>query len=256
MQQKFRKTRKNKDFIEIYGIHAVQAALKNQIRKHQKLIISLNNKHLFLKNIIQKEYQTKVLQNTEFVKIYGSDNSHQGVILKTSNLEQPNINDIINESNKKIKEVIVMLDHVTDPHNIGSIMRSCALFNCNSIIVAKNNSPNITSTMAKAASGALEIVNYIRVTNISETIKKFKKNDFWVLGFNSNSNKINNNFSLPKKCLLIFGAEGKGLRLLTKRECDQIVTIPANHNIQFNIESLNVANACSIALYEHFKSNE
>ena len=84
-----------------------------------------------------------------------------------------------------------MLDQITDPQNIGSIMRSCALFKCHSIIVAKNNAPDITSSMAKAASGALEIVNYIKVINLSRAIEKFKKNNFWVLGFDGNSNDSN-----------------------------------------------------------------
>ena len=134
-------------------------------------------------------------------------------------------------------------------------MRSCALFNCNTILVSKNNSPNITSSMAKTASGALEIVNYIKVTNLSRTIQKFKKNNFWIIGFDNLTNYSNNMTKLPKKCLLVFGAEGKGLRNLTKKECDQIIKIPINSDNQYGIESLNVANACTIALYEHFKIN-
>ena len=149
-----------------------------------------------------------------------------------------------------------MLDQVTDPNNIGSIMRSCALFNCKSIIVSNDNAPNVTGTMAKAASGALETVNYISVVNLSRAMIQFKKNDYWIYGFDSN--KINNqniNLNLPKKCVLVFGSEGKGLRNLTKKECDELISIPIKKNEKHNIDSLNVANACSIAPYEHFKNN-
>ena len=103
-------------------------------------------------------------------------------------------------------------------------MRSCALFNCNSIIVSNDNAPDInTANMAKAASGALEVVNYISVVNLSRSLIQFKKNNYWIYGFDSNE-KINsqNNLDLPKKCVLVFGSEGKGLRHLTKKECDQI----------------------------------
>jgi 23S rRNA (guanosine2251-2'-O)-methyltransferase len=110
--------------------------------------------------------------------------------------------------------------------------------------------------MAKAASGALEVVNYIKVNNLSRVIEKFKKNNFWVIGFDNNANYSNNSIQLPKKCLLIFGAEDKGLRDLTKQKCDQIIKIPIKSNNVYGIESLNVTNACTIGLYEHFKINK
>ena len=148
-----------------------------------------------------------------------------------------------------------MLDQVTDPNNIGSIMRSCILFNCKSVIVSKDNAPDITPSIAKAASGALEVVNYVKVTNLSNAIRKFKKNNFWVYGLDINNNNLDSNFDIPKKCLLVLGAEGKGLRKLTKKECDRIISIPMNPNLIFQIDSLNISNACAIALYEHFKKN-
>ena len=149
-----------------------------------------------------------------------------------------------------------MLDHVTDTNNIGSIIRSCSLFNCNSVIVSSDNSPEINSSIYKAASGALEIVNYIQVTNLARTIEKFKKNNFWVLGFDNNLNNISFNYDFPKKCLFVFGAEGKGLRKLTKKMCDEIIMIGTNKRSDFGIDSLNVSNACSIALYEHYKNHK
>ena len=254
MKKKLRKSKKNKGFIEIYGLHAVYAALNNFKRTHQKLIIS-SNLYEKCKDLREKVKDTVFLPNDKFCKIYGNEKIHQGIMLKTSNFEQISIDKLIKESQNKKKEVIIMLDQVTDPQNIGSIMRSCSLFNCQSIIVSKKNSPNVTSSMAKAASGALEFINFIKVTNLSRTINKFKKNNFWVVGFDSNKKITNEEIQLPKKCLLIFGSEDKGLRQLTINECDQILKIPMKSNSQFSIESLNVANACTIALYEHYKMN-
>ena len=255
MNKKFKNIKKSKDFVEIYGLHAVKAALNNKQRKHHELIISLHNKHFFSKNIEQFVNKVTFLPNREFNKIYGNVTNHQGVILKTTNLKQPDLKEIIKKSNKKNKDVVIMLDHVTDPNNIGSILRSCALFDCQSLIVSKYNAPDITPSITKVASGSIEVVNYIRVTNLSQTIDKFKSNSFWVIGFDSTSNKTKNKFELPKKCLLIFGSEGKGLRRLTKKKCDQILKVPMNYKNEYEIDSLNVAHACTIALYEHFKAD-
>ena len=250
-----KKKSKNSGITEIYGLHSVIAALNNTNRKHQKLAISQTHKNIITRKIKQNVKEILVLPNKEMFKLYGGENTHQGIVLTTSSLIQPDLDVILDKSiNKKI-EVVVMLDQVTDPHNIGSIMRSCILFNCKSVIVSKDNAPDITPSIAKAASGALEVVNYVKVTNLSNAIRKFKKNNFWVCGLDINNNNLDNNFDIPKKCLLVLGAEGKGLRKLTKKECDRIISIPMNPNLIFQIDSLNISNACSIALYEHFKKN-
>jgi len=259
MKKSKKYSNKNPGFSEIYGIHAVKSALKNKKRDHLKLVISSNHNQLLNsleKNVKNSIKEIKKLSNQEMYKNYGSENNHQGIILTTSNLTQPNLNEILIKSLDKKNEIIVMLDHVNDPNNIGSIMRSCALFKCKTIIVAKDNSPDITPSIAKSASGAVELINYVKVTNLSRAINDFKKNNFWVYGLDNN--KLTNdkkNFEIPHKCLLVLGAEGKGLRDLTKKQCDELITIPTDKNTEKNIESLNVSNACSIALYEHFKKN-
>ena len=254
MSPKYKNQRKNSEFIEIYGFHAVKAALKNNNRKHQKLTITKMNKDKLDNKLLYKLNDIIELPVKEINKLHGNVTTHQGIILKTSKIVQPSLEEIINNSNKD-KEIIVMLDHVSDPNNIGSIIRSCALFNCKSIILTKDNSPNITPAIAKAASGALEIVNYVQVTNIARAIEKLKKNNFWAIGLDNNENKFQSKFKIPKKCLLILGSEGVGLRDLTKKNCDEIQTIPIVSNSKFGIESLNVSNACTVALYEHFILN-
>jgi len=250
------KRSKIKGFAEIFGTHAVYAALNNPSRRHEKLFVSQNQKENIGKELGKLVPNINELHNKEMFKMFGNEANHQGIVLRTSKLEQPSLENVINDSKEKKTDVVIILDQVTDPNNIGSIMRSCALFNCNSIIVSNDNAPDITANMAKTASGALEIVNYISVVNLSRTIIEFKKNNYWVYGFDSNDNKNKNkNLDLPKKCVFVFGSEGKGLRHLTKKECDTLVTIPMKPNKEYNVESLNVSNACSIALYEHYKNN-
>ena len=251
-----KKKNNSKVFAEIFGSHAVYAALQNQSRSHQKLFISKNHKEMSIKDISKLVPDINKLHNKEMFKMFGNEASHQGIVLRTSKLEQPSLEESINESKEKITDVVVMLDQVTDPNNIGSIMRSCSLFNCKTIIVSKDNAPDITATMAKAASGALETVNYISVINLSRAMIQFKKNDYWIYGFdNKEKNNQNKNLDLPKKCVIVFGSEGKGIRNLTKKECDALISIPMQFHNKYNIDSLNVSNACSIALYEHYKNH-
>jgi len=254
MKSNRQKRSNNKAFSEIFGTHAVYAALQNGNRIHQKLFVSQNQRENLHKNINKLVPEINELHSKEMFKMFGSDSTHQGIVLRTSKLTQPKLEEKLLKSEDLKSDIVVMLDQVTDPNNIGSIMRSCSLFNCDSIVISNDNAPDITATMAKAASGALETVNYISVVNLSRAIIQFKKNNYWIYGLDSNEQIKNKNLDLPLKCVLVFGSEGRGLRNLTKKECDELISIPIKKNVDYNIESLNVANACSIALYEHFKN--
>jgi len=256
MKSNNKKKSNYKGLAEIFGTHAVYAALQNPSRKHKKLFISQHQRKILGKDIEKLVPDINELHNKEMFKMFGNESTHQGIVLRTSKLQQPSLQEFINDTCRNETDVVVMLDQVTDPNNVGSIMRSCSLFNSKSIIVSNDNAPDVTATMAKAASGALECVKYISVVNLSRAMIQFKKNNYWIYGFDSNKNyNQNKNLDLPKKCVLVFGSEGKGLRNIIKKECDALVSIPIQFNKQYKIESLNVSNACSIALYEHFKNN-
>ena len=255
MKSNKQKRQNKRNFCEIFGIHSVHAALKNPARKHQKLYISKNQRDLLDKKLLNIVPEINELHNNEMNKMFGNHINHQGIVLRTSNLVQPNLENILLNSKLKKSDIIIMLDQVTDPVNIGSIMRSCALFNCKSIIVSKDNAPDLTGSMAKASSGAIEFINYIRVVNLSRALIILKKNNYWIYGFDSNVSQNKKFINFPKKCVLVFGSEGSGLRNLTKKECDDIISIPMNTKNEFNLNSLNVSNACSIALFEHYKGN-
>ena len=237
----------------IHGVHAVRSALLPTKRTHHEIHISENN-HEFANNLTWYIKKWKILDLLEGEKLYGGEKASQGVVLKTNDFERPNLQQFVKNENEDDKSVLLALDQITDPQNIGSIMRSCALFNCKGIIVAKDNSPDLTPSLYKAASGAAEIVNYFRVTNLKRSISELKKYGYWAYGFDSSNSRNSGNINFAKKSILVFGSEGKGMRDLVKKECDEIIKIKMQQNLHYQIDSLNVSNAASIALYEFFKS--
>ena len=237
----------------IYGIHAVRAALLNTKRAHLELHITENN-HEFAKNYKSTIKKITILNQKEFKNLYGGEKSTQGIVLKTNDFERPSLQQFVKNENVNDKSVLLALDQITDPQNIGSIMRSCALFNCKGIILAKDNAPDLTPSLYKAASGAAEIVNYFRVTNLKRSISELKKYGYWAYGFDSSEDSKSLNINFTKKSILVFGSEGKGMRDLVKKECDEIIKINMQKNKHYQIDSLNVSNAATIALYEFFKS--
>ena len=251
---KFRnnKANKNQGIHTIFGQHSVRAALQNDKREHIELIISKNQID-FAKKYESKIQKITIHPHNEFTRRFGNENTTQGVVLKTKNLTWPVLEEFVKIESQKSRSVLLILDQVTDPQNIGSIMRSCALFYCAGIIVGKNNSPELTSSLYKSASGAAEIVNYIRVTNIRRAISFLKKNNYWIYGFDSSKNK-NSKLNFSQRSVLVFGSEGKGIRELVKKECDEIIQIKMKNNLKFEIDSLNVSNATSIALYQFYST--
>ena len=237
----------------IHGMHAVRAALLNTKRAHLELHITGNN-HEFAKNYKSTIKKITILNQKEFKNLYGGEKSTQGIVLKTNDFERPSLQQFVKNENVNDKSVLLALDQITDPQNIGSIMRSCALFNCKGIILAKDNAPDLTPSLYKAASGAAEIVNYFRVTNLKRSISELKKYGYWAYGFDSSEDSKSSNINFTKKSILVFGSEGKGMRDLVKKECDEIIKINMHQNKHYQIDSLNVSNAATIALYEFFKS--
>jgi 23S rRNA (guanosine2251-2'-O)-methyltransferase len=234
-------------------LHAVKAALINNKREHEELFINDNHRNL------AEKYQSKIrkitfLDQKDFKKKYGGENATQSIVLKTKDFERPSLDQFIKNEDLKNKSVILALDQITDPQNIGSIMRSCALFNCKGIILSKDNAPDLTPSLFKAASGAAEIVNFFKVTNLKRSISDLKKFGYWLYGFDSSDNKQNSGINFSKKSVLVFGSEGRGIRDLVKKECDEIIKIDMKPNKEFEIDSLNVSNATTIALYEFYKS--
>ena len=245
---------KNRKIIYIYGYHSVKAALENNNRKKKRLILSQNSAAVYYEQFKKKIKQIEVIPKKIFDKKYINAENNQGMILEAYNFPKKTINDILKNINEIKNIVLIILDQVNDPQNIGSIMRSAALFNCPAIILSEANSPEMNSTIIKTASGGAETVDLIKVPNIARCIDQLKENNFWIVGLDSESVNTINKLDMPKKCVFVLGSEKSGLRKLSKKKCDFIVSINSKKDKIYGIDSLNVSNAASIALYEYNKT--
>jgi 23S rRNA (guanosine2251-2'-O)-methyltransferase len=171
---------------------------------------------------------------------------HQGVALQVLPLEPQFIEDIARHADKNGRTVVIALDQVTDPQNVGAALRSAAAFGAYAVVVPDRNTPEATGAMAKAASGALETVPLIRPNNLVRALETLKENGFWVVGLDMDAPQNLPDADLPERCVLALGAEGRGLRRLTRETCDLMVRVPITNAV----ESLNVAASAAVALYE------
>lgn len=223
----------------LYGKHACLAALNNNQRKILKIFITKNFDASTLP--AKLSIVPQLITNEEIEKIIPDGSVHQGIIIETMPLSEPGISYV-----EKKGGIVVILDQVTDPQNIGAILRTATAFNVTAIIIPKDNAPEESASLAKAASGALEIVPIIRVTNLVRTIEDLKKHDYWFIGMDGQTDTdIGGIKDVSRNTALVMGAEGKGLRRLTREACDFIAKIP----ISSKVESLNVSNAAAIGLY-------
>lgn len=241
--------KKNNSIVKIYGRHAVLAALENNKRSH-KQILTTQNLYSYNKTLIDRAEVKVIIKSPKELDLLAPDSVHQNIILHTSSVisrDTTHLKNII----KKEKSIIVALDQVTDPQNIGAIIRSALAFNVDAILLTEHDTPNETASLVKAAAGAIEKLPIIKITNLVNTIKLLKKNNYWAIGLDSNTKNLISTYSFDKKTLLIMGSEGKGLRQLTIQNCDSLIKLP----ISESVESLNVSNAAAIAMYEAFKQN-
>lgn len=247
MKKKFSKpyqSKTNSQGLILYGRHAVLAALENPARKIHKLVctsenaVSLRAKYPNL-NIVTTDKK-------DIDKLVSADAVHQGFALFCSELDNLSIEELCSMTENEQKCNVLILDQVTDPQNIGAIIRSCAAFGTKALIVQDKNSPQESGSMAKAAAGTMEMVPVVRVTNLSRAIETLKKNGFWVVGMDGyakdNVDKIDKNTKLA----VIMGSEGAGMRRLVEESCDITVRLPINPKV----ESLNVSTAAAVVLYE------
>lgn len=238
--KKFNPSQSAKNTYYMYGKHASLAALMNSKRKIE-YIYCIQNIYYQYNKIINK-YKYEIVDGNFLTKLVGLDHNHQGIILKLYSIFSDDIN-IINFEDPNCK--IVILDQITDPQNIGAIIRSAAAFGIDSIILPNDNSPQESATIAKTACGTLELVKIIKVTNLKTTMDFLKTKGFWIIGLDSKADEILNKKLLTNKIAITLGSEDKGLRRLVKETCDHIVKISMNPMV----ESLNVANAASIVFH-------
>ncbi|MBR1916008.1 MAG: 23S rRNA (guanosine(2251)-2'-O)-methyltransferase RlmB [Alphaproteobacteria bacterium] len=234
----------NTSQVILYGRHAVLSALKNPKRQIIKLMILPENEA-----DIKKECPTAIYQITskkDLEKILPPTAVHQGFALITKPLEPVFLEDLIKKSRDLEACRILILDQVTDPQNIGAIIRSAAAFNALGVIVQDKNAPFESGAMAKAAAGTMELTPLVRTTNLSRTIETLKKNGFWIVGMDGYATQKIDEVDKSSKLAVIMGSEGSGMRRLVEENCDLTVRLDINKNV----ESLNVSVAAAIVLYE------
>jgi len=231
--------------IWLYGRHSVEQALQNPERQKIRLIVSKeSDKPAFIPAGLHVSVESKDF----FDSVLPKGSVHQGIALEVKPLIPLATEDIIREADSAGKGTVLILDGVTDIHNTGAIMRSCAAFGALAVIVTDKNSPEENGTMARAASGALDIVPLIKVTNLARCIQQLKDGGFWIIGMDGKAEKTLSELkhTLPAKRAVIMGSEGSGMRHLTTESCDFMAKLP----ISERMESLNVSVAAGITLYE------
>ena len=237
----------NKSSFFIVGKHAVIEALKNPKRKVLRLFLTEDSKKTIhrispRKNLLkdQKIYFKTKKELDKYSKNEGIQ--HQGLIAEVEHLEQVELKKFIQN---KLNSTLVCLDEITDPRNIGSIIRSAASFNIDGIIIKERLYPSESKLMYKSASGAIENINIFNVSNINTTLKYLRENNFWIYGFDSNTERDFTNIKWSGRNVLLFGSEGYGIKMHTKKYTDFLVKI----KIDEKVESLNVSNSAAIAFH-------
>jgi len=237
----------NKSSFFIIGQHAVIEALRNPQRKVLRVFLTEESK----KNIHRKSPKRNLLSD---VKVYFKTKKeldkystkenllHQGYVAEIEHLENPILKDFIKE---KSNITLACLDGVTDPRNIGSLIRSAVAFGIDGIIMKERNFPSESKLMFKAASGAIEYINIFEVSNINSTLKNLKDKNFWVYGFDGKGEKNFTDIEWKGNNVLLFGSEGSGMHQHTSKYADFLVKI----DIENKIESLNISNSAAIVFH-------
>jgi len=223
-----------------WGKHAVAAALDNP---HRKVLRAWATREAAEFMQFPKEVQVTLADVADLGRLVPHDAPHQGVVIEVEPLEDVWLDDVLAAVAERA--VLLVVDQVTDPHNVGAILRSAAAFGAIGIITQDRHSPPEGGALAKAASGALERVPWVRVVNLARALEEIGEADFWRIGLAGDSEMELKDALGPPRVALVLGAEGPGMRQNTREHCDSVARLP----ISDAIESLNVSNAAAVALY-------
>lgn len=231
----------------IYGWHAVLAALNNPRRGPGRLVTTPEAGTRLKAEI--SAVSPEILTRPQLDDLLPENAVHQGIALNAPAPQDPALEEILATTDEAA--CVVVLDQVTDPHNVGAVLRSAAAFAATAVIVQDRSAPPATGALAKAASGALDIVPLIRVTNLARAMEQLGAAGFWRIGFDGDAKTALDEAPLDGRVALVLGAEGSGLRRLTRQHCDHLTRIAAPGALT----TLNVSNAAAIALHETARRN-
>ncbi len=227
--------------VRLYGLHTVAAALNNEKRHKHRLFVSPNALARLRENARKHTIPTEIITSSprELDRLVGPDAVHQGVVLEASPLPPLTLQDL-----KRLNRLVV-LDQITDPHNVGAIIRSACAFDLDAVILTARQTPLNSPVLAKSASGGLDMVPLVAVTNLGESLKFLKRQAVLCIGLDSEAPAPLSQTSRDQNIALVMGAEGRGLRHKTRQLCDAMVRL----DMPGPIKSLNVSNAAAIAMY-------
>ena len=223
-----------------WGRHAVAAALDNPQRKVAKAWAT-RDAAAFMQ--FPKDLAVTLADVADLGRLVPGDAPHQGVVVEVEPLEEVWLDDLLTDAPEPA--VLLVLDQVTDPHNVGAILRSAAAFGAIGIVTQDRHSPPESGALAKAASGTLETVPWVRTVNLARALDDIAEAGFWRIGLTGDAETELKDALGPKRVALVLGAEGAGLRPNTREHCDALARLP----IGTAVESLNVSNAAAVALY-------
>lgn len=224
----------------LWGKHAVAAALDNPQRKVLRAWASREAADFMQ---FPKDVPVTLAEAPDLARLVPHDAPHQGVVIEVEPLEESWLDELLSGAGERA--LLLVLDQVTDPHNLGAILRSAAAFGAIGIVTQDRHSPPESGVVAKAASGALERVPWVRVVNLARALEEIGDAGFWRIGLAGDAETDLGDALGPKRIALVLGAEGAGLRPNTREHCDTLARLP----ISDAIESLNVSNAAAVALY-------
>lgn len=229
-------------FVRLYGRHPVMAALANPERRPVRLYAT---REALAELPHQPKFEIRVLDSQELKKLVPEGAPTQGLVLETHPLEGPALFDILQNIDTADKRPILVLDQVTDPHNIGAILRSAAAFDARAVVTQDRHAPPETGALAKSASGCLELVPWVRVVNLARALDEIAEAGYWRIGMDGRAERSLSAVLGDCRPCLVLGAEGEGMRPNVVEHCDELAKLP----ISGRVESLNVSNAAAIALY-------
>jgi 23S rRNA (guanosine2251-2'-O)-methyltransferase len=223
----------------LYGWHTVKAALENPARRVRRLYATPNAARRLAEDGVALAVEPELVRPDAIARRLSPDAVHNGVLAEADPLPSPELEEI------EPAGIVLVLDQITDPHNVGAILRTAAAFAVNAVVTTARHSPEATGVLAKSASGALEYVPLVCVQNLARALAALRERGYLLVGLDSTGDIDLNEAPLRPPLALVFGAEGKGLRQLTRASCDRLARL----DLPGRIKSLNVSNAAALALY-------
>lgn len=229
--------------VRLFGTHAVETALRNPRRRVIRLLATENAEQRLAEAIAAKGVAIDRATPGDLDHLLGADTVHQGLLLEAEPLPEPTLDELVDRAAHA--GPLVLLDHVTDPHNAGAVLRSAAAFGAAGLIFTRRHSPPLNGVLAKAASGALDLIPVLPVQNLARTMLALKERGFRLIGLEGTAPDKLDDEPFTGLTALVLGAEGRGLRELTQQTCDRLVSISTADTLA----SLNVSNAAAVALH-------